>query len=158
MSKTSLSLTSSSPTGTAQQPSSTAPKRLHLKACESCSQRKIRCPGPSDENDGPCEKCMRSNRPCHFRQRANRARRKRVEVRVRELEQRIVDLAAKLNDPSEASEESIDTVPDTVLDDVGQVSEAYSTSVESSRDITAWLGATSLDRRLASSAKDGAPT
>lgn len=101
---------------TVQESTSQGKAPEQLRACESCRQRKIRCPGPSGTDDGPCEKCRSSGRSCQTRQRANRVRRKRVEVRVRELEQRILSLAANLENSSTANNGSIDVIPCSVPD------------------------------------------
>lgn len=72
-----------------------------LKACESCRHRKIRCPGPSNAPEGTqlCANCRRFHRECVFRPKTVVKRRKRVESRMRELEDKILDLSARIRSP-----------------------------------------------------------
>lgn len=73
--------------------------RSHVRACESCRGRKVRCL-PEDANK--CQRCARSGRECIYTAPEKRRRRKRTDARVAELEQMVQMLAAKLEDEQRA--------------------------------------------------------
>ena len=59
-------------------------------ACESCRTSKVRClPTVGAPEHGICQRCERSVRKCIFKERSKTKRRKRTDVRMRELEKRI---------------------------------------------------------------------
>jgi hypothetical protein len=70
------------------------------RACEACRSRKIKCSGAPENSEGvSCASCDKYQRVCVFREGPPPKRRKRVDVRVRELEQQINRLSAQLMRP-----------------------------------------------------------
>lgn len=75
---------------------STSPHNIqkpHVRACESCRARKVRC---LPEDPIRCQRCARSGRECVYTAPEKRRRRKRTDTRVAELEQMVQMLAARL--------------------------------------------------------------
>jgi hypothetical protein len=71
------------------------------RACEACRSRKIKCSGaPNSPGKTSCASCHRYRRACVFREGPPPKRRKRVDVRVRELERQINRLSAQLMRPA----------------------------------------------------------
>lgn len=59
------------------------------RACTSCRSLKIRCFTASNSSECICENCERSNRECVFTPLVKTRRRKRADVRVKELENEV---------------------------------------------------------------------
>ncbi|KAL8751095.1 MAG: hypothetical protein Q9184_006178 [Pyrenodesmia sp. 2 TL-2023] len=68
-------------------------QKPHVRACESCRARKVRC---LPEDPISCQRCARSGRECVYTAPEKRRRRKRTDTRVAELEQMVQMLAARL--------------------------------------------------------------
>ncbi|KAL8917239.1 MAG: hypothetical protein Q9208_008078 [Pyrenodesmia sp. 3 TL-2023] len=74
-------------------------QKPHVRACESCRARKVRC---LPEDPIRCQRCARSGRVCVYTAPEKRRRRKRTDTRVAELEQMVQMLAARLEDEQRA--------------------------------------------------------
>ncbi|KAL8654917.1 MAG: hypothetical protein Q9226_003241 [Calogaya cf. arnoldii] len=68
----------------------------HIRACESCRTRKIRCLPQDSSKDGKCQRCAKSGRECIYSSPEKRKRRKRTDARVADLEHMVQMLAARL--------------------------------------------------------------
>ncbi|KAL8850269.1 MAG: hypothetical protein Q9221_004779 [Calogaya cf. arnoldii] len=68
----------------------------HVRACESCRTRKIRCLPQDSSKDGKCQRCAKSGRECIYSSPEKRNRRKRTDARVADLEHMVQMLAARL--------------------------------------------------------------
>ncbi|KAL8801798.1 MAG: hypothetical protein Q9182_004205 [Xanthomendoza sp. 2 TL-2023] len=80
--------------------------RPHIRACESCRTRKIRCIPQDKSKDGKCQRCAKSARDCIFTSPEKRKRRKRTDARVADLENMVQMLAARLEQEQRARIES----------------------------------------------------
>ncbi|KAL8806700.1 MAG: hypothetical protein Q9200_004934 [Gallowayella weberi] len=78
----------------------------HIRACESCRTRKIRCIPQDKSKDGKCQRCAKSARDCIFTSPEKRKRRKRTDARVADLENMVQMLAARLEQEQRARIES----------------------------------------------------
>ena len=68
----------------------------HVRACESCRTRKIRCLPQDSSKDAKCQRCAKSGRECIYNSPEKRKRRKRTDARVADLEHMVQMLAARL--------------------------------------------------------------
>ena len=68
----------------------------HIRACESCRTRKIRCLPQDPSKDAKCQRCAKSGRECIYSSPEKRKRRKRTDARVADLEHMVQMLAARL--------------------------------------------------------------
>ncbi|KAI4275719.1 MAG: hypothetical protein LQ337_003031 [Flavoplaca oasis] len=68
----------------------------HIRACESCRTRKIRCLPQDSSKDAKCQRCAKSGRDCIYSSPEKRKRRKRTDARVADLEHMVQMLAARL--------------------------------------------------------------
>ncbi|KAL8875541.1 MAG: hypothetical protein Q9198_006115 [Flavoplaca austrocitrina] len=68
----------------------------HVRACESCRARKIRCLPQDSSKDAKCQRCAKSGRECIYNSPEKRKRRKRTDARVADLEHMVQMLAARL--------------------------------------------------------------
>ncbi|KAL8671753.1 MAG: hypothetical protein Q9168_003748 [Polycauliona sp. 1 TL-2023] len=74
----------------------------HIRACESCRTRKIRCLPQESAADGKCQRCAKSGRECIYSSPEKRKRRKRTDARVADLEHMVQMLAARLEQEQRA--------------------------------------------------------
>ncbi|KAL8785609.1 MAG: hypothetical protein Q9213_003263 [Squamulea squamosa] len=74
----------------------------HVRACESCRTRKIRCLPQDSSKDAKCQRCAKSGRECIYSSPEKRKRRKRTDARVADLEQMVQMLAARLEQEQRA--------------------------------------------------------
>ncbi|KAI4247259.1 MAG: hypothetical protein L6R40_001602 [Gallowayella cf. fulva] len=74
----------------------------HIRACQSCRSRKIRCIPQDSSKDGKCQRCAKSKRECVFTSPEKRRRRKRTDARVADLENMVHMLAARLEQEQRA--------------------------------------------------------
>ncbi|KAL8767214.1 MAG: hypothetical protein Q9209_006219 [Squamulea sp. 1 TL-2023] len=76
--------------------------KLHVRACESCRTRKIKCLPQGTSEDARCQRCAKSGRECIYSSPEKRKRRKRTDARVADLEQMVQVLAARLEQEQRA--------------------------------------------------------
>lgn len=74
----------------------------HIRACESCRTRKIRCLPQESSKDAKCQRCAKSGRECIYNSPEKRKRRKRTDARVADLEHMVQMLAARLEQEQRA--------------------------------------------------------
>lgn len=68
------------------------------RACDGCRSRNLRCVPTSDTGESAqCQRCNRTSRECVFEETSKNRRRRRTDVRVRELEKKIEVLASLWN-------------------------------------------------------------
>ncbi|KAI4108320.1 MAG: hypothetical protein LQ339_002221 [Xanthoria mediterranea] len=88
-----------------ERKSSMAPNdkpKPHIRACESCRTRKIRCLPQDASKDAKCQRCAKSGRECIYNSPEKRKRRKRTDARVADLEHMVQMLAARLEQEQRA--------------------------------------------------------
>ncbi|KAI4221656.1 MAG: hypothetical protein L6R36_006737 [Xanthoria steineri] len=88
-----------------ERKSSMAPNdkpKPHIRACESCRTRKIRCLPQDASKDAKCQRCAKSSRECIYNSPEKRKRRKRTDARVADLEHMVQMLAARLEQEQRA--------------------------------------------------------
>ncbi|CAO1599010.1 hypothetical protein XANCAGTX0491_002755 [Xanthoria calcicola] len=93
------------PTHDPEKKSSMAPNdkpKPHIRACESCRTRKIRCLPQDASKDAKCQRCAKSGRECIYNSPEKRKRRKRTDARVADLEHMVQMLAARLEQEQRA--------------------------------------------------------
>ena len=93
------------PTRDPEKKSSMAPNdkpKPHIRACESCRTRKIRCLPQDASKDAKCQRCAKSGRECIYNSPEKRKRRKRTDARVADLEHMVQMLAARLEQEQRA--------------------------------------------------------
>ncbi|KAL8927607.1 MAG: hypothetical protein Q9172_001317 [Xanthocarpia lactea] len=80
-----------------------AKPKPHIRACESCRIRKIKClPQDPSKDDARCQRCTKSGRECIYSSPEKRKRRKRTDARVADLEHMVQILAARLEQEQRA--------------------------------------------------------
>ncbi len=80
-----------------------AKPKPHIRACESCRTRKIKClPQDPSKDDARCQRCTKSGRECIYSSPEKRKRRKRTDARVADLEHMVQILAARLEQEQRA--------------------------------------------------------
>ncbi|KAH6876583.1 hypothetical protein B0T10DRAFT_610302 [Thelonectria olida] len=91
------------------------------RACESCRLLKVRCrPGVGDASASrPCERCAASGRECLYSA-PRRTRRKRTDVRVRQLEQEMATLTGLLRTQQQSVQHQDVSAPPSLRHDQRQ--------------------------------------